>query len=105
VNIWCWPIGSGEIYGYRTDMSLPAEVRAAATPKLCADHPPGEWNHFRITLQGERITVVLNEKTVIDDARLPGVPAKGPIGLQHPGSPLTVDMPVEFKQLLIKELP
>ena len=20
VNIWCWPIGSGEFYGYRTDM-------------------------------------------------------------------------------------
>ncbi|MGK3925312.1 hypothetical protein ABI066_16435, partial [Enterococcus faecium] len=19
VNIWCWPIGSGEVYGYRTD--------------------------------------------------------------------------------------
>jgi putative heme-binding domain-containing protein len=105
VNIWCWPIGSGEIYGYRTDRSLSAEVRAGATPKQCADHPPGQWNHFVITLKGERITVLLNEKTVIDDARLPGVPAKGPIGLQHPGNPLTVDMPVEFKNLLIRELP
>ena len=105
VNIWCWPIGSGEIYGYRTDAKLPPEVRAAATPKARADRPPGEWNHFDITMKGERITVVLNGTTVIDDARLPGVPAKGPIGLQHPGNPLTRDMPLEFKNLLIKELP
>ena len=24
VNIWCWPIGSGEVYGYRTDAKMPA---------------------------------------------------------------------------------
>src|SRR5262249_13023776 len=69
VNIWCWPIGSGEIYGYRTDAALPAEVRSAATPKFRADRPPGQWNHFVITIKGDRITVVLNDKTVIDDAR------------------------------------
>ena len=23
VNIWCWPIGSGEFYGYRMDKSMP----------------------------------------------------------------------------------
>ena len=28
VNIWCWPIGSGEVYGYRTDDKMPAAVRA-----------------------------------------------------------------------------
>ena len=27
VNIWCWPIGSGEVYGYRMDKSMPASVR------------------------------------------------------------------------------
>ena len=27
VNIWCWPIGSGEVYGYRTDASQPPEMR------------------------------------------------------------------------------
>ncbi|MEE2973164.1 MAG: family 16 glycoside hydrolase, partial [Planctomycetota bacterium] len=27
VNIWEWPIGSGEVYGYRTDGSMPAETR------------------------------------------------------------------------------
>jgi len=105
VNLWCWPIGSGEIYGYRTDGNLSPDVRAAATPKLRADKPPGEWNHVVITIKGEILTVVLNEKTVIDQARLPGVPAKGPIGLQHPGKPLTPDMPVDFANFLLKELP
>jgi hypothetical protein len=29
VNIWCWPAGSGEFYGYRRDAKLSPEVRAA----------------------------------------------------------------------------
>ena len=33
VNIWVWPVGSGEVWGYRTDASMPAKTRAAATPK------------------------------------------------------------------------
>jgi len=84
VNIWCWPIGSGEVYGYRHNQNDP-EVRAAVTPQVAADKPVGEWNTFRITMQGDRLTVVLNGKTVIDEARLPGVPEKGPIALQHHG--------------------
>ena len=31
VNIWCWPIGSGEFYGYRTDPAISAEVRTGVT--------------------------------------------------------------------------
>ena len=41
VNIWCWPIGSGEMYGWRMDRNQPAEVRAAVTPKTQADKPVG----------------------------------------------------------------
>ena len=85
VNLWVWPIGSGELYPYRTDETLPAEVRAAVTPKLRADKPLGEWNAMRITLVGDRITIVLNQQTVIENARLPGIPPEGPIGLQHHG--------------------
>src|SRR5688500_3351781 len=29
LNIWCWPIGSGEMYGWRMDSKTPPEVRAA----------------------------------------------------------------------------
>jgi hypothetical protein len=85
VNIWCWPIGSGEVYGYRMDASMPPEVRAGVTPKHQADRKVGEWNTFEITLKGDRLTVVLNGVTVITDAQLPGIPKKGPIALQHHG--------------------
>jgi hypothetical protein len=85
VNIWCWPIGSGEVYGYRMDESMPAEIRAGVTPRHQADKPVGEWNSFDISLKGDRLTVVLNGVTVIEDAQLPGIPASGPIALQHHG--------------------
>jgi hypothetical protein len=91
-------MGSGEINGYRTDMKLPDDIRKACIPSKNADHKFGEWNRFEITMRGERVTVVLNGQTVIDNARLPGVPAQGPIGLQHHGDP------VEFRNLFIREL-
>jgi nicotinamidase-related amidase/type 1 glutamine amidotransferase len=98
VNMWCWPIGSGEVYGYRTDKSMPASVRAGVTPKLKADKPLGQWNRFIITMKGDRLTVNLNGKTVIENAQLPGVAKKGRIALQHHGDP------VEFANLFIREL-
>ncbi|MGE3818127.1 MAG: DUF1080 domain-containing protein, partial [Isosphaeraceae bacterium] len=85
VNMWCWPIGSGEVYGYRMDKSMPAKVRAGVTPRTQADKPIGQWNAFEITLKGDRLTVVLNGTTVIEDAELPGIPKTGPIILQHHG--------------------
>jgi hypothetical protein len=85
VNIWCWPIGSGEVYGYRMDKSQPAAVRAGVTPRTQADKPVGEWNSFEITLKGDRLTVVLNGTTVIENAQLPGIPRRGPLALQHHG--------------------
>lgn len=85
INIWCWPIGSGEVYGYRMNEKMPPEVRAGVTPKKKADKPVGEWNTFHITMKGDRLTVVLNGETVIDNAQLPDVPAKGPIALQLHG--------------------
>ncbi len=60
VNIWGWPTGSGEVYGYRMDEKMPPAVRAAVTPKANADKDVGEWNAFEITLKGDRLTVVLN---------------------------------------------
>jgi hypothetical protein len=86
VNIWCWPVGSGEVYGYRTDEKMPAAVRAGVTPKKLADHDIGEWNTFEITMKGSHLTVVLNGERVIENAELPGVPARGRVALQHHGS-------------------
>lgn len=112
VNIWCWPVGSGEVYGYRTDGRMSAAVRAGVTPKKKADHSIGEWNRFVITMVGDRLTVELNGEKVIDHAELPGIPKEGNLALQHHGGynsktgrftgpPSQVD----FRKVRIKELP
>ena len=98
VNIWQWPCGSGEVYGYRKDASMPPEVRRGVTPLVNADNRPGEWNRFEITLIDETLNVKLNGKQVLRDAHLPGIPEKGPIALQHHGDP------VEFANIYIKEI-
>lgn len=85
-NIWNWPVGSGEVYGYRMDENMPAEVRAAAVPLVHADSDIGEWNTFEITVRGDRMSVVLNDQLVIDGIQLVEVPERGPIGLQHHGA-------------------
>jgi Domain of Unknown Function (DUF1080) len=109
VNIWCWPIGSGEVYGYRTDASMSAAVRAGVTPTRNADRDIGAWNSFEITMRGDRLTVVLNGEEVIAGAQLPGVPMSGPIALQHHGEKKNgtwVAPPslVQFRNIAIKEL-
>jgi len=109
VNIWCWPIGSGEVYGYRMDEKMPPAVRAGVTPSKNADHNVGEWNTYDITVRGNRLTVVLNGQTVITAAELPDLPANGPVGLQHHGgkkggvwtSPPAL---VQFRNISIEEL-
>ncbi|HKK61496.1 MAG TPA: DUF1080 domain-containing protein [Bacteroidales bacterium] len=108
VNIWCWPVGSGEVYGYRMDKSMPEKVRAGVTPKMIADNHIGEWNTFRIELKGDRLTVDLNGQRVIENAQLPGIPEKGPIAFQHHGRKVDgnwVSPPslVQFKDIYIKE--
>jgi hypothetical protein len=56
------------------------------------------------------VTVVLNDKTVLPSAQIPGIPANAPIGLQHHGgknaagewnSPPSL---IQFRNLFIKEL-
>lgn len=84
-NLWCWSVGSGELWSVRNDQSLPAEVRAAAVPRENADRPVGQWNAFDITVMGDRITIVNNGITVIDHAMVPGLDKRGPIGFQHHG--------------------
>ena len=109
VNIWCWPVGSGEVYGYRMDRNMPPAVRSSVTPKVNADKNIGEWNTFKITLQDDFLTVQLNGITVIENAYLPDLPGEGPIGLQHHGNKINgewVSPPalVQFRNIYIKEL-
>lgn len=109
INIWCWPVGSGEVYGYRMDKKMPASVRAGVTPKVLADKNVGEWNTFEITVRGDRMSVKLNGKQVLDNAELPGLPEKGPLALQHHGSKRNGEWTgppslVQFRNIYIKEL-
>ena len=60
-------------------------------------------------MKGDRLTVVLNGKTVIENAQLPGIPEKGRLALQHHGtfkdgkySPAS--SLVQFRNISIKEL-
>jgi len=109
VNIWCWPVGSGEMYGVRRDAAMPAEVRAGVTPREKADNPVGEWNRFDITVRGSTVKVLLNGKTVLHGVTIPGLPARGAIALQHHGgkkdgqwnSPPSL---LQFRNIFVREL-
>jgi hypothetical protein len=98
IAIHCKPTGSGEITGYAADTAQPDDVRKAATPQKRADKPAGSWNRFVITARGEKVTVTLNGQLVVEEARLPGLPAKGRIGLEHRGHP------VQFGNVFIRPL-
>jgi hypothetical protein len=97
------------MYGYRNDSKQPPDVREAATPRTQADKPVGEWNRFEITVRGDHVSVVLNGKKVIENARIPGAASAGRIGLQHHGgkrdgkwsSPPSL---LQFRNVFIKEI-
>lgn len=109
VNIWSWPVGSGEVYGYRMDRNMPPEVRAGVTPSMLADNHIGEWNTFEITLRGDRLWVELNGHMVIENAQLPEIPQRGRLALQHHGSKRDGEWTsspslVQFRNIYIREL-
>ena len=74
-------------------------------PLVLADRPFDEWNHFRILMVGERVTVYLNDKLVVDHARLENyfdrklpVPRTGPIQLQTHGSE------IRWRNVFVREI-
>ncbi|MGB1128569.1 MAG: 3-keto-disaccharide hydrolase [Haloferula sp.] len=97
VNLWNWPCGSGEVYGYRTDKKQSAEVRAGVTPLVAADNPVGDWNRMLIQVKGDTLNVSLNGKQVLKNAKLPGMNPEGPIALQNHGAA------IDFANLYIRE--
>jgi Domain of Unknown Function (DUF1080) len=75
-------------------------------PLTLADKPIGEWNTFRIIQVGERTTIYLNDKLVVDNARLENywkrslpLLAKGPIQLQ------THDHEIHWRNIAVREIP
>jgi len=74
-------------------------------PLLLADKPFGEWNHFRIIMKSNRVTVWLNDQLTVDNAvlenyydRKTDIPQRGPIELQTHGSE------IRWRNVWIKEL-
>lgn len=92
-------LGSGGLWNNR---------RWRNAPTTLADNRPGEWNTFLIRMVGEKVTIWLNGKLIVDRVKLENywdrsagspIPRADQIELQHHGSELY------FKNLYIRELP
>lgn len=80
--------------------------RPGKDPLVLADNPAGQWNALRVLQLGERVSVWLNDRLVVDHARLENyydrsrpLPATGPLLLQSHGDP------VRWRNLRIREIP
>jgi len=91
VQIWDRKEGSGGLWNNK---------KSPSKPLVAADNPVGQWNTFKIEMKGEKVTVHLNGKLVVDNTPLDTLKGreKGPILLQHHGNPLW------FRNIFIKEL-
>ena len=110
VQIWDWTEaggkrgigadkGSGGLYNN-------SQGAAGKDPLVRADRSFGQWNRFRIVQIGERTSVWLNEKLVVDHAvmenywdRARPLFAKGPIQLQTHGGE------IRWRSLYLREIP
>lgn len=62
-----------EDFGQQPESHRCAGVYGFVTPSSNPAKQIGEWQTFDITLVGRRVTVVFNDKTVIDNAEIPGI--------------------------------
>jgi hypothetical protein len=98
-----WNIGADKGSGGLWNNSAGAPGK---DPLVLADKPFGEWNTFRILMVGERVTIHLNDKLVVDMARLENfwdkkLPLRktGPIQLQTHGGE------IRWRNIFIREIP
>jgi len=89
-------VGSGGLYNNQKHPSKPS---------IKADKPIGEWNTFRIRMAGDKVSVWLNDKLVVDNVVMENywerdkpIYPRGQIELQNHGNTLY------FKNVYIKEL-
>jgi hypothetical protein len=89
-------IGSGGLFNNQKNPSKPS---------LSADNPVGEWNTFRIRMAGDKVSVWLNGKLVVDNVTMENywerdkpIYPTGQIELQNHGNTLY------FKNIYLKEL-
>ncbi len=94
-----------QVYDAGSGIHKTGAVYDAEPPRLDAFAPAGEWNHYKITLQGKNIKVELNGKSVLDwqmepRGKIRDFALTGYIGLQNHDS----IAPVYFKNIFVKEL-
>ena len=89
-------VGSGGLFNNQKNPSKPS---------VNADKPVGEWNHFRIKMVGDKVSVWLNDQLVVDNVILENywernkpIYPSGQIELQNHGNTLY------FKNIYSKEL-
>jgi hypothetical protein len=89
-------LGSGGLYNNKGEGKYPL---------VHADKPFGEWNHFRIIMKGDKVTVYMNDKLVVDNKKMDNYYEKdqpiyetGPIQLQTHGGE------IRFKNVFLKKL-
>lgn len=59
--------------GRATDSLRMGGVYGFLRPSVNASGKPGDWQTYDLTLVGRRVSVVLNGRTIIDDAEIPGI--------------------------------
>lgn len=98
-----WKLGADKGSGGLWNNSAGAKGK---DPLVLADKPFGEWNHFRIRQIGDKTSVWLNDKLVVDNAAMENfwdrtrpLAAKGPIQLQTHGGE------IRWKNIFIREIP
>jgi 3-keto-disaccharide hydrolase len=98
-----WNIGADKGSGGLWNNSAGAPGK---DPLVLADKPFGEWNSFQIKMVGERVTIHLNDKLVVDHARLENFWNKklplqkaAPIVLQTHGGE------IRWRNIFIREIP
>jgi hypothetical protein len=89
-------VGSGGLYNNQNGPRNPLKV---------ADKPVGQWNTFRITMVGERVTVYLNDVLVVDNVVMDNywqrdkpIYPNGQIELQNHGNTLY------FRNIYLREI-
>lgn len=75
-------------------------------PLVLADKPFGEWNKFRIIQIGERTTVYLNDKLVVDHARMENYwNRKAPLLRAAPILLQTHGGEIRWRNIFVREIP
>lgn len=75
-------------------------------PLVRADNPIGEWNTFHIRMVGEKVTIKLNGKLIVDNASMENfwerdkpIYTRGAIELQNHNNPIW------FRNIYLREIP